>query len=906
LKHNRFLELIKSKLNPKVDIEKKPLADLINEPNARQDKNYKRITNYDYFPLRKLLFWGVDEKNNPSFLILYGNHKFNTNSSGQKVLECDVTYTDYAIFRGKEGHFPSFESVKILDAWSGNKNIKVKKMFFKKDVKDRYYWYDSDSKKSLSDFFNFSDNEKISFPYFETQPYEERVNKLLSKNIEFNNFLFINPLYVLNLIEDLSIYYDHVYEIFSNFNIHMRKKHLKKLVALNPPKKLYDLLFHIGNSELISGLFLKLALHENFDFIEEARNIIMKNITWADENYSTGVKRCASIYYNSFDGRKKQEKIDLIRSHLKDMDSNDFYKKGNYSDGTSLNINNFKNIVQEAEVFSLVDVLGKIAYYLDAPRLRYFFQGKALTYFKRYVRRILDSYAKNDEIKFMEAMKSLLTSYTNADYTGRFKDDFQFNYFIKYYLYNSNSWRHQEYSPEIWNRHLDYVIDIALNSKITIISKALYSIMIDPCNEEALNANLSYEKLIALLSCNYQPTIEMSKNLLVKKIEDEKIFNVDLMMQLMNSQSKEAHEVAMKYYKSTEGKFSAETIVSLLLSENRDEWTSLIESNIEIFSANEYIAFLNSILDKEHNIQGSEDLEKILYNSLYKLTKASQKEQVDLVTNILNKLQEDEEMPTSILNIIEEIIFSSTIDELKYFLQDMNIELKVSSMKKRLIISLLISIRECQLLSDSNIIEIIEKGSQVITRTLIETIYTYRDQLNNRFQTLLIMLESEIVVLNDIAKEVFENLEKDRQKNMHMIILDSPDKRAYSYGLLKLKEIYEDKGKLIPEEFIRKMIEHPAKEVKSFISDKIDEFMKNPEKEDADLFMYYSKAILYLPNRISKAKDNIYSILPRFVKSNREKMQNVEEILLDIGSSNVILDSERALVALCMIKKEVS
>ncbi|MCL2320628.1 MAG: hypothetical protein FWC47_00825, partial [Oscillospiraceae bacterium] len=134
----------------------------------------------------------------------------------------------------------------------------------------------------------------------------------------------------------------------------------------------------------------------------------------------------------------------------------------------------------------------------------------------------------------------------------------------------------------------------------------------------------------------------------------------------------------------------------------------------------------------------------------------------------------------------------------------------------------------------------------------------------------------------------------------------SPEKQVYSYGLLKLKEIYEEKGKYIPKEFINIMFQHPSAEVKSYISDKVYEVIRNPKYCNEDLFMYYSKSILYLPNRVSSAKKSIYDILPVFALNHREKIQNIEEILLDIGASNIILDSERALVALCNIKKEVS
>ena len=63
--------------------------------------------------------------------------------------------------------------------------------------------------------------------------------------------------------------------------------------------------------------------------------------------------------------------------------------------------------------------------------------------------------------------------------------------------------------------------------------------------------------------------------------------------------------------------------------------------------------------------------------------------------------------------------------------------------------------------------------------------------------------------------------------------------------------------------------------------------------------------MLYLPNRASKSKEQIYRTMPLFLKYHPQKRQELEHMLLDIGSANSRIDSERALVAFAQIQKEV-
>ena len=49
----------------------------------------------------------------------------------------------------------------------------------------------------------------------------------------------------------------------------------------------------------------------------------------------------------------------------------------------------------------------------------------------------------------------------------------------------------------------------------------------------------------------------------------------------------------------------------------------------------------------------------------------------------------------------------------------------------------------------------------------------------------------------------------------------------------------------------------------------------------------------------------MYSTIPKFVKYCPQKKTEIENILLDIGSTNVKINAEKALVTFAQIQKEV-
>ena len=145
-------------------------------------------------------------------------------------------------------------------------------------------------------------------------------------------------------------------------------------------------------------------------------------------------------------------------------------------------------------------------------------------------------------------------------------------------------------------------------------------------------------------------------------------------------------------------------------------------------------------------------------------------------------------------------------------------------------------------------------------------------------------------------------MEVTEREKLHLILLDSPIERTYQYGLQKLDDWY---GNKIPSQFIPRMMEHPCVAVKAFLSQKMEQAFSDIKEANPDLYIYYVKTLLYLPNKVSKGKEQIYHSMPLFLKYYPEKQQEIEHILLDIGSTNSKIDSERALVAFARVQKEV-
>lgn len=977
-----------------------------NEPRknnlVQKSKVKKRIWKKDCNPIRSVILWGYDNEDNPSFLILYGEHKFkNTENNGQVInntfddngeginntLEDDVKYTSYALFKGKEGHLPAFQTVKIIDdtSYYSRRNMDTApKMYYKTGLKS--YWR-RDENYRVKEFVNLNVEEQIVLPYFTDDSYEDYVKVIEEKNISFQDFKLVkHPNEILKLNEECFKYYEIICDMVSSENLYIRKKSLNELLEMEIPQNIFDLLMKIGSTELISGLFLELSKRKNPVLVKEAENILESNITWGEESYIKGVKRCAHIYCTTFceEARAKRTKhiyeaLPYMDLHLIKINDNDIpegkilegaayrkyanqgllreyhgrydygqrkwveyrcsqrYKISDYCDGVILKSIEFKNTIQEAEAYGLADVIGKIAYYLDAPRLNYYFRGngktRELKYYKRYVRKIIDSYGENDSEKFVQAMKALLTSYTEHDYVCKFKGNFQFNEFLKHYLYYDfnekppvgwDNWRARsiwmendqlmklqgryEFKKEIWDNHLKDVLEIASKSKINPVLKACYYILKDSKNTQSFIDNMSYKELIGLTEGSYEPLANMFKDLLHNKLNSVNTFNSEIMIVLMSSPKQDIQNLAKEFMNKTNGEFSAHDLIDVMMLKNIEVWTDLFKEKLLTLGNREYCDFIQSIINNSNkfistDISVSKEIKDALSLSAGKIQDMSEDERADLISRMIVEILNTDKMIDWIEEFIEEVIFSASYKDLENLLKKITIKQtdKLISQKAKQILSLLQAMQNKKLPSDFQITGILESGTSKMINMLFNNIEENSKELSERFSTLLIMLESDVTLLNQKAEEIFENMDEEKRKKLHGIIIDSPVKKVYSFGLRKLDEIYKD---LIPKEFVIQMLEHNSSEVKNYISDKTKDILNNLGNGDKELFMYYMRTLLFLPNKVSKGKDNLYEVIPKFVIKHKDKLEEVENILLDIGSSNIILDSERALTTLAIIRKE--
>ncbi|MDS0524727.1 hypothetical protein NNC19_03480 [Clostridium sp. SHJSY1] len=986
---SKFLKSIFSALTSGGE-EKLNKNELKKDTLIEKSKERKRIWKKEYNPFRNVILWGYDENNNPSFLILYGEHQYKSSESNEmsicNVLEDDVKYTSYAVFKGKKDHLPAFQAVRIVeDYYYYNRNKELPKMYYKTGIIN--YW-SKNEEYIVKSFKNLNEEEQVILPYFESNSYEDYIRILEENNISFADFTIAkHPNEILKLDEESSEYYQILYSIFCDSNLYTRKKSLNELIGMNPSKNIYELILKVGSTELVSGLFLQLAKRNNDILVEEAKVILENEINWAEESYANGVKRCAGIYISTFNEELKAERKILIKDSLSDIDLHilninnkeipegkilegaayrkyalqgllsenigryDYsqgkwitvrrkqrYKISAYSDGVVLNSIALKNVIQEAEIYGLADVVGKIAYYLDAPRLNYYFRGnsktKELRYYKRYIKRIINSYAENDPDKYIEAMKTLLTSYTKYDYVCKFPGNFQFNELLKYYLYYDfkekpptswESWYERqnwmandqlmklsgryEFKKEIWDNHLKDVLEIATMAKINPVLKGCYYILKESEKTKELVESMSIKELVSLTEGSYEPLVDMFKEELYKKLHSITVFDSVIMISLMASSIEENHEIARRFFEKTEGAFSSDDIVNLICLNNIDIWINIFKESIFTLENNDYCNFVKTIIKssekfRDLNISLSKEIKDILSLSTGKIEEISEVEKADFILSMISEMFNVGRIEVWIEELIEEIIFSISYEELENVLNSIKIESKGSrvSQRSRQVISILESIQNKNLPSDSEIISILETGSSKMINMLADAFMVNTEELSNRNSTLLIMLESDITLLNKRAEEIFENMEEDKRKELHGIIIDSPVNKVYSFGLKKLDELYSD---LIPADFVIQMLEHTSSEVKSYISNKTDEILNNLGNGDKELFMYYLKTIIFLPNKISRSKDNLYKVIPRFLCEYKDKLEEVQNILLDIGGSNIIVDSERALTTLAKIRKEV-
>ena len=124
--------------------ERKSLMQMKNLTSEEQQRLWK----LDEPPTRRILLWGLDGRNNPCLLILYGIQEFERDLFASRrsyrayghLLKPEVCYTHYAVFHGTGGHLPSIPNTYFFR----EKNLLCYAKGYK--TAHRYWDYDRNSR----------------------------------------------------------------------------------------------------------------------------------------------------------------------------------------------------------------------------------------------------------------------------------------------------------------------------------------------------------------------------------------------------------------------------------------------------------------------------------------------------------------------------------------------------------------------------------------------------------------------------------------------------------------------------------------------------------------------------------------------------------------------------------------
>ncbi|MCI8341854.1 MAG: hypothetical protein HFE62_01355 [Firmicutes bacterium] len=920
----------------------------------------QRIWKQDTNPVRKILLWGFDSEKNPCLLILYGEQKTEREIKSSPrayyaeayLLEAVVRYSHYAVFHGVNGHLPSVPNV----YYSKEENILCHKRGFNMatrrweyDNKTRRYKQvlDIDEKYIVKEFYKL--NENIEFDYYAENKYEDYVSYLKANFVTFEDCELIeDPSELFGFGHD-SIYYNAILDMFSKERLYSRKKCLAQFMHMQPSEEEYERILKVASVELACGIFQELTIEKNPVLLKIAKQIKNSNELWAKKEYHDGLMRCIEQYISSFDEKLMNKQKEFIYRTLPEMDfhikklklygetmsgeelknylngsynvycnlsyqfvfgNQKLYEKNTYTDGKDIYNVQFKNTIQTAKAYGMADAIGKIAYYLDAPRTTYYLKGsgrgKTYDYYVRYLRRTIDAYKEDDELKFIEAAREMLTSYTDNDSLGYWVyEPLSNNFFFNRY-FNSADRSQTEANAQMWERHIEDVVYISKNAKTLPVHRFCYDIL-KRANARHEFDEYDVKELIVLSQIPYDKTARLFEKILFPKLKEMHEFEADIMLALMSTNSAALQKAAKNYFKQTNGKFMPEDVVKIISMDTIETWYNVLKSNINAFAPHEYVAFLKELMAEGENFakrgtELSENVVELLNNSLNKLDDVSDEAEQGLLCHAVAIVLSNVKMPEFVMEIVENVVFHMPYDRLKTAVQSIGFEHGAISERNCNIIALLKSMKEYVLPKDGVILSVLETSSAKLVKTLTEIIEKLQNELLERQTTLLLLFECNVYALNKISQNVFENLETEKREKIHMILLDSPVEKVYQYALKKLDDWY---GSKTPVQFISRMLEHPCVDVKSYISNKMENAFSNLKEVQPDLYIYYAKTLLYLPNKVSKSKENVYSTMPAFLSFYPQKREEIEQMLLDIGSENSKTNSERALVAFAQIQKEV-
>ncbi len=910
----------------------------------QKQRLYKQYTE----PIRKIMLWGIDKKGNHCLLMLYGKHEFDKPVKRSErsyytegyLLKPDITYTHYAVFHGSNEHLPSIPNTyyrKKQELLCYKKGYRTAKRRWDYDRETRRYWETLivDDRYIVKEFYQME--KAISLDYYQNLKYEDYVNAIQSNDVIFEDFEIIEEPSTLFGVKKDSIYYDMVYGMFSKQRLYTRIKKMNELIKSNPPEEVYESILNVASVEIACGIFQQLTIDKNPILLKKAKEIVKEKTLWAKKEYHNGLIRFAKNYINAFDEKLIQEQKEWIYQTLPEMDfhikrlkvygkamtgrklqeymedygssiynnywlinygKEKLYDTNTYTNGTNIKNIAFKNTLQMVKAYDIADALGKIAYYIDAPRTKNYFKGSGKTgaynYYQRYIRRIFDNYKANDEIKFIETAKTYLSSWQKEEIRNSSP------YFFYHFFEGAEN-------SQIWNTHIDDVMYIVKNTTDYEIFEFCYGILKKPENQNRFE-HYDIKELIMLSQVPHDKMARMFEKLLNPKLKALTTFDAEIMLTLMNMESEVLQKTAKEYFIKTNGKFSPENIVDILCLDTIEKWYEVVKTNIDVFRAEEYIAFTKALIAKSEYFIARQEQQKLpenivelIQNSVEKLQYATMAQKQKLIENFADLILSDAKIPDFIYDMAEGILFCMPYEQLKDIFQSISFEHGVLTEKKRNTIAVAQSIQQHSMIKDSVILSILDIGSARLVKMLTEVIQKQQQELIEKPTTLLLLFECNVYALNQTAQTVFENMEQQKREKIHMILLDSPVESAYQYGLKKLEEWYGDK---IPQQFISRMLEHTCITVKQFLSKKMEKAFYNLEYIQPDLYIYYAKTLLYLPNKATKSKEYIYNSMTEFLQYHPQKRKEIEEMLLDIGSTNVKINAERALVAFAQIQKE--
>jgi len=962
-------------------------------------------------PVRKLILWGWDSRNNPSYLILLAYQEFKgedvaitsadieqfndeqilTGLSEYKheispgrynVLENNVIYHSYSLLKGDSGHLPNIKNLSlkklIRNDGYGWRYSDRHRTATRETVLIECKWSYSGGKYYPKNHEKLKSCSKVRVPFFSKLTYEEKTDLILKQGFTLEGFkLAKNPNEILKLEKSDLKFLEHLTNLFSHESLYMRKKFLKELIEEKPPKAIYIKILELGSDEVLCGLLLELAKRGDSILKSEVREGISKS--WM---YRHGVKRCAKIYDITINPNVKIVRINEIREQVKNMELipvdakrpskkglprwvtlkkkpqkmsfNDYvnqwgadewiymgpslkFKPSKFTNGTSLNHIYFKNLLQEAYIYNLPEIVGKFAWFLDTPKFHYLISNYTSTgiYFKRFVRRIIDEYAFSDKKNYTKALISFFNNYKETDIVSYVpmisEKKIAFNELLNYSINRpSSTLRRSRYDStidsvdfkhmrqtqaynlkaKIWEKDIDSVIEVLrLSTSNKILNYFLNILKRIPDLDEKIKS-ISTKYLVELSISNNTNILKFFKDKLFERIKRKVKFDPGMMLALLGSSNTDMHKQAWEYFKRVGGAFTPESIVELLFLENVELWDDLIKENLYKLDGKQYGQFLNIIINKSHMIiKGKiilpESIIEVLMNSTNKINEVPKSKKIEIIEASLDLLIQESEIVDWLGQLTQNLICSLNFDDLNSVIKDLKFELKKPINEyARILISLIKAIAEDRIPYDDELIEIIDFGTPRMVNTLVTLIDKNKNKLLGKPSTLLLLFESNMVTFNEKAAEVFDRLPQKQKDEIFSNLIDSPIQKVYKFALGRLEELY---GEKIPKDLLIQMLEHSAHEIKAYISNKIKNQIVDLDNGNgnSDIFMYYFKTLALLPNVHSKSKDSLYDVIPSFAGRNKKHISELQDILLKIGGSNIIKDSERALVALIKIKQEV-